>query len=473
MKMNMSNEYKEQLQRQYNSFVNLDERNFFLGLADYVKFIIETPDLASMVNNILGEKKKDTEEFENLKEKAKQELKKSGERFVKEIIKTILPTIKEVAKESQKDQIEQLKSPLEVIHDPTLVEDIFRFQDNLYKNITPRRAAKLISLMKSLKRKYLSSQICLKYSREKTYQEYLPETTVWGSWYELKLVYDLIHQRKEIAQEIEEGEDLSSRVAIMFLSGEIDTVLKKRPLLPIFRKFDILWRNFTKNNYIIHLNRVHNYFMGQIESEALEIDKTRKHQEENIPQKPKNNALIPLKLPLNVSWEKITIEFKNEYDVEIKVDQKPPYQYNYETMGFADERIKKKEEKTKTNDSWELLTLLSIGNGIFPLGKLTGREKKKRIKQKQSLSETLKKLFPTVTTIDDDPFYKYNDIKKIYKIKIKLIPIKTFREDFRDRNIREEKDKLTDLHDFMADETSYDRIPKKPKGQTSDGWKQI
>ena len=41
-------------------------------------------------------------------------------------------------------------------------------------------------------------------------------------------------------------------------------------------------------------------------------------------------------------------------------------------------------------------------------------------------------LFPT---IKDDPI-EYNDIEKIYTTKIKLIPDKTFRDDFRDKDIR-------------------------------------
>jgi len=149
-------------------------------------------------------------------------------------------------------------------------------------------------------------------------------------------------------------------------------------------------------------------------------------------------------------WKDITIKFKNDFDVDVIIGKKT-YPSNYETMKFADKRVKKTNEKAKANDSWQFLFLLSTVKGIFPIDKLTGKDKKQRIKNKQILTKSLKALFPT---IDDDPFYEYNDIEKVYKIKINLIPVETFRDDFRDRNIRDDSDEILGEKSYYKDLTN-------------------
>ena len=138
----------------------------------------------------------------------------------------------------------------------------------------------------STMKKYASSPICVRYFREKEHHEYLSETTTWGSWHKLKLIYDLIHQRKRMEQKIENEKNPLMQVGYMVLSGKIDMVLKRQPLLPFIREFhkfieffsikkeqnnnlaqnlnqDTSWFTFTKNNYDIHLDRVHRYLIKE------------------------------------------------------------------------------------------------------------------------------------------------------------------------------------------------------------------
>lgn len=292
----------ENLERRYQSLEKEKQnRNFFLGLADYVKYIIESLSLNQIVkNSILKERIKDTEKFKKLKEKNEQKFKESkeGKELIEELKKMMiltLPTMKKMNKKIQKEQPDLLNLPLEVIHNPMLTKDIFNAYDKNYKNMTSRDKIKLFSSMKSAIEKNRSSQSHLKYSKEKAHQEYLSsESSIWGSWNKLELVYDLIHQRKKIEQKLEQKtnikKDILERIKLMLLSGEMDTVLKRRPTLSILREFNDIKNyvksnifsqcDFTKNDYIIHLNRVHNYLIEKLSKKENEKT-TKKEKLEN------------------------------------------------------------------------------------------------------------------------------------------------------------------------------------------------
>jgi hypothetical protein len=134
--------------------------------------------------------------------------------------------------------------------------------------------------------------------------------------------------------------------------------------------------------------------------------------------------------PENTNWENITIKFLNDYDVEIKNGSKIS-KADYTQMGFADERINN-EQETKAKESWKLLHYFSINNNVFSLN-ASRRENDKHKKRKQELSGLLKNYFK----ITDDPIF-YDKAKKEYLLKIKLIPEKTFADQWQDRNIFEE-----------------------------------
>jgi hypothetical protein len=179
----------------------------------------------------------------------------------------------------------------------------------------------------------------------------------------------------------------------------------------------------------------------------------------------KNKFLLPIDLSAKITWDKITIIFKNEYDIDIKVDEKI-YEYDYEKMGFGDRRIKDSKLKIKTTGAWSLLRLLSINNGEYTLNKFDKNQKTVIKKQKQTLLKILKELFPNLS---GSPFEDYDDIKSIYRLKIKLIPVKTFRPDFRDKDIREEKDdKLNDFDDYLEETTNMQDYQNKNKNRKAE-----
>ena len=134
----------------------------------------------------------------------------------------------------------------------------------------------------------------------------------------------------------------------------------------------------------------------------------------------------PIILKEGSKWEDITIKFKNEYDVEIQVRDKV-YPSNYEDMGFADDR-KNQEKLTKAVESWKLLHLFAINEGVFPLNSLLPKDREQRTKQKQGIKKKLKEKFPTVA---GTPIEDLNE-REEYTININLIPETEFRDDFED-----------------------------------------
>ena len=51
------------LQRRYDSFVSLPEKGFFLGIANYVKYIVDTPEFGPVIRSIKKEQLEDEKNF--------------------------------------------------------------------------------------------------------------------------------------------------------------------------------------------------------------------------------------------------------------------------------------------------------------------------------------------------------------------------------------------------------------------------
>lgn len=142
-----------------------------------------------------------------------------------------------------------------------------------------------------------------------------------------------------------------------------------------------------------------------------------------------NATMRQLGISPESKWEDIELAFRTEFEVRIKYKDNEVV-VNHEDMGFSDKR---QPDETKAKGSWEFLRLLAMDNGVFPLSKLTGKDRENRKKQKQLLAKSLKQYFQ----IQSDPFYEVSKDESEYKIKMKLIPDPEFRDDWRDRHIRD------------------------------------
>lgn len=198
------------------------------------------------------------------------------------------------------------------------------------------------------------------------------------------------------------------------------------------------WLKNKKNQLDVTLNNFEKEYKSFLITTQKELSENNVRDDSK-----KDKFVIPIKPKETIGWDRISIKFKNKSDFEIKAGNKK-YNYTYEMMGFSDKRIKDNKSKIKTNGAREFLDLLAIGGGKFLIGSLFGKDKTKRMKQKQFLTKILKNLFPTVS---GDPFEDYNDKENVYKIKIHLIPMKEFRKDFRDKDIHDESEDIKSFFD--------------------------
>jgi len=283
----------------------------------------------------------------------------------------------------------------------------------------------------------------------------IKETNKGYSPNNLKIDYTQIWQKDSILQ---------TNFLETVLGMERDGIVKIRDIIEqIPKKLAVITSDtFWKYPTIIQIRLLPSFWMyynvvykkyNQTQSSQIPQEREQKKdliQNHKEPQKKdlQENTLFPT--PENTNWDDITIKFKNKFNVTVVIKGKE-YESTYEKMGFADRRIRKPEEKAKANGSWNFLYLLSTLEGVFPIDKLTGKDKGRNKKLKQSLSEVLTKvLFPNVK---GDPFYDYNDREKIYKIKIKLIPEKDFIDDFRDNDIESKSDSEYKTEDYFNEKT--------------------
>ncbi len=179
---------------------------------------------------------------------------------------------------------------------------------------------------------------------------------------------------------------------------------------------------------------------------VAKLDKFSVRVSERIAELKENKSEAVEATTKNTKWADITIRFLNDHEVKIE-KEKETSETNYEEMGFADGKSK------QPILCWGFLHLLSTSEGVFPLGKLSKKDNTARKSQKMKLTKKLKNYFK----IKEDPFEEYDRWKKEYRIKLKLVPIPTFRDDFRDRRISEgvkKNDKFEGIGEQFAEDTS-------------------
>jgi hypothetical protein len=170
-----------------------------------------------------------------------------------------------------------------------------------------------------------------------------------------------------------------------------------------------------------------NKFLARVSERIAELKGNKKEKSEFVEATTKDTK-----------WEAITIRFLNDHEVKIERG-KETSETNYEEMGFADGKSK------QPILCWDFLHLLSTNKGVFPLGRLSEKDNNARKTQKRVLAKKLKAFFK----IKEDPFEEYDRWKKEYRIKMKLVPHPTFREDFRDRH-----DKFEGIGEQFADDAN-------------------
>lgn len=252
----------ESLQRQYNNLINLSEKGFFLGIADYVKFVDENSGFKEILSAIDGFRNKDKEKLVKLEGKLLDDIRKAE--------KTVMSRIKDAKIDSEiikksldehemtKDgRIQSGASEAEALHG-SLSHVIM----SLYENGYERLISDFIKLVPDSKfiADYKISEHYYPYRDELNEYKSKIQKTIWGSWNELIVVYLNVHKYREYMDELKEKNDVIGQMNHRLLYEEMENVLGNANNDP--RRLQ-----FSKDDYAIHINRVHNFIINRLNSE--------------------------------------------------------------------------------------------------------------------------------------------------------------------------------------------------------------
>lgn len=163
----------------------------------------------------------------------------------------------------------------------------------------------------------------------------------------------------------------------------------------------------------------------------------------------KKSRAVEIRLSSNTQWHEIHLILSETYKITIKVSDET-LDSDCEKFGFIDKRKKDKMEMKKC---WGFLELLAQNNGVFSTDKMSNKEKKEYQKRKNELTQIIRNFFPMIKS---NPFEKWDEHKKEYKIKIRLTPTESFRNDYRDHKIKDNEEKsrrYADIDDSFNDQT--------------------
>lgn len=156
-----------------------------------------------------------------------------------------------------------------------------------------------------------------------------------------------------------------------------------------------------KEKTVKHEHKHEHYFKNSIQEKGIRLN--IKNVEDNVIKKPNKKVTLP-KFP-RTEWSKVSITFLDERNILLS-DSKNTKPTSFEGLACEDSR------NGKPDASWKFLLELSITNGQTPT--LNKKEREKNKKQKQKITDILRKIFDN----DTDPFEK--EVGGIYKAKFNI-----------------------------------------------------
>ena len=251
------------LQRRFESFTKLSERGFFLGVADYVQYIDETPEFEPILLSI----KKLREQNEQKLNELEVKLKKDIEKVASEIFSLIKKG--KIKSDVVDKSIDEYKGVVEgrIQSTATDTESLNSHLEGVIRALHENGHKELVS--KFLKTNpesglivdYIISDFYYPYRDELAYFRSLMKTTLWGSWNELVVAYLVTHQYRREMATMDTQKDFWRQMNFHALHKEMQKILDNE-------RDDSERIHFVYDDYLVHINRVHNYFVEQLLSMA-------------------------------------------------------------------------------------------------------------------------------------------------------------------------------------------------------------
>ncbi|MBI2019053.1 hypothetical protein HYS95_00095 [Candidatus Daviesbacteria bacterium] len=308
------------LEFKFNSFKDLPEKGFFLGIADYIKFIDENPGFEEIISAIDAFKEKDAAILVELGKKLLLDVERV-EKVIKDRLQGVEISSKIVEKsleelEMRKDgRIQSSVSKTEELYSG-LGYVITTLYENGYENLVSD-LIKFIPNTKSIA-DYKISEYYYPYKEELTDYKTKIQKTIWGSWNELIVVYLVVHKYKEKKKELIAAKDALGEMNLYGLHEEMESILGN--------SYDKEGRmQFIKDDYIIHINRVHDFVINKLNSDPNrntgdEGGRTLQERYTNLLEEVRTNTI-----DLQDRYNKLLAEIKSQRSEKSKAIPQEPH----------------------------------------------------------------------------------------------------------------------------------------------------
>ncbi len=267
----------QKLERLYASFFNLPERGFFLGIADYIKYVVETESLDKEAQKIKEQKGQDESKITALEEKLKKDYEKVADDIFRIINKHNL-SFPEV-----EGAIRQYKG----IRDRT-IQSNETIQEALHGGLAGMVGALFAKGYQELVKEYVETSSegkrILHYRISPHYLEYkkelrkfreLRKRSIWGAWNELVLVYLAVHKPDEQMDELKGVGDFLRQMDFAAIVREMNKIINGEQGQRIV---------FQVEEYKIAASRVHNFLVGDGPKELEIVKRAREEAFDKIAQ---------------------------------------------------------------------------------------------------------------------------------------------------------------------------------------------
>jgi hypothetical protein len=266
----------ETLNTYYQSFINQKrDWGFFLGLADYIKYVVEAEEIDNILKPIVQAQNNDQKRLRKYEKEVIKETKEAKEKLAKIIKKhnILYESLIEEIKEYQAYEDGTIKSSQDeagALSD-ALMNIIRNLLKNGHKKLVKDFAIEHKEIPDEIGKYTFSKTLDLYYKEKEIFNEKF-KTELWASWNHLILAYLAVFKANEELEKLRKNEkDFFKAFNFTVLVGEMRKIRDDdvNKITGVASVFDFEPVNFKKENYIFHATRIHNYLIRELNKEEV------------------------------------------------------------------------------------------------------------------------------------------------------------------------------------------------------------
>lgn len=317
-----SNQIGTLLESRYQDITNHAHSNwdFFLYLADYVKFIDDTPELKNVVQTIQQQRVRDFTELNKLEQKLQKEVEEAHEKLITIVQDKEIPT--EIVKENLKEYKDYKER--RILSSQPLAESLFDCVVEALRALHHKGYGKEIEdFIEDEKsgtspeiRQFIFAPSLRAYHEEKEEVEIRKKSSIWFAWNELAIAYLSVFSAQKTQKDLMAEERRWENLNFLGIVGEMRDIMNRKD----FAQHQPV--QFIRTDYEQYVNRVHRFFLQQLISVPFETKKVQTPQTPNPSiLRNKRDALLKVKRILDYIQSKREIAPKDKRGFMIRLTE--------------------------------------------------------------------------------------------------------------------------------------------------------